>query len=743
MLAVVAITVSIRAWDSPFPYREGDYIPHGVVSRLAFDRMDLAETRNRQTDAEQNAPLVFRNDPSSLDELPRRLAADLGEVTAAETPRDLSLETRRAFGFGGDDGMGTSTAEALDEFATLKAAVEPLGQKSASDRIKDIVSDFEKFIVPLKKYGVISPRDVARQKIRSATKLRIESAGDPVDPTGLVDTVSVSDVRLSDQLTEAGELGNSWLSYPFLAKELQPLLKRWITSQLTPTLEYDSAASKAITKAARDGVQPYVRSYGDQEVLVPPRTVLGPEELSLLAAEHAAVERTLTRTERTIRLGLAAVLVLVLAVLNAYYLVRTDPRIVRSAGRLSIYAASVVLTVAAARWLSFDPYRAEVVPLVAATLVFCIAYNQVLATVMAVTLCLLLTLATTTGDLPHFVVLMATTAASVLVVGRVRDRMRLVRVGFVVGVVHFAVMYAVRTLVAQEPGEILGSAIVLREAALGSAWCLFCGFLVTGALPLVERFFGVVTDISLLELSDPSHPLLRDLVARAPGTYNHSLAVASIAESAAESIGANGLLCRVGAYFHDVGKMLKPDYFIENLEAGVESPHADLAPTMSTLVIIGHVKDGVDLADRNNLPQPIVDFIEQHHGTTLVEYFFREASKKAGNDPAKRTEAEEESFRYPGPKPQTREAGVMMLVDCCESASRAIGDFTPTRLRQLVRDLSMKRLLDGQFDECDLTLKELHTIEQSITKSLTAMHHGRIKYPKAEPEAKPERRASA
>ena len=732
LVAVLLTLVSVRAWESPFPYREGDYISHGIVSRLAFEREDMAETLRQQTDAEQQVPLVFRNRPLSIQDLPARLRADLGEVTASDTPSELSLETRRAFGFGGPEGTDAPTEQDLREFEALKAAVKAKGPMSADDRLRGIEEDFEKFLTPLVSSGVIDPRDKDRLNIRRSARLRIEPLEGTPEPPNKIQPVPLTKVQLSDQLTDAGELGQSWPYYPNLSEELQPLIKRWLRVQLEPTLEYDGAATISAREAARDSVSVVKEPYSRREILVDPRTVLTSEQVALLLAEHEAVEAEVTTTGRVVRFLLETVLVAVLAVLNGYYLVRTDPRVVRSLSRLTVYAASVVLTVALARWLSFDPYRAEVVPLVAATLVFCIAYNQVLATVLAVTLCLLLTLATTASDLSHFVVLMATTAASVLVVGRVRTRTRLVRVGVIVAAVHFVVMYAVRTLVAQEPFEILESTAILREAILGSAWCLFCGFLVTGALPLVERIFGVVTDISLLELSDVSNALLKELVVRAPGTYQHSLNVASISESAAESIGANGLLCRVGAYFHDVGKMLKPDYFIENLEAGAVSPHLDLAPTMSTLVIIGHVKDGVDLADKYNLPAPIVDFIEQHHGTTLVEYFFRAAAKRAEEDPSRRTEADEESFRYPGPKPQTKEAGVMMLVDCCESATRAIGDLTPARIKQLVRDLMMKRLLDGQFDECNLTLSELHTVERSIAKSLIAMHHGRIKYPGGE-----------
>ena len=239
--------------------------------------------------------------------------------------------------------------------------------------------------------------------------------------------------------------------------------------------------------------------------------------------------------------------------------------------------------------------------------------------------------------------------------------------------------------------------------------------------------FDVQTDISLLELGDVQHPLLQELVRRAPGTYNHSINVASIAETASDAIGANGLLVRVGAYFHDIGKMLKPAYFVEN-QGPDGNRHETLQPAMSTLVIIAHVKDGADLARRHHLPQSIIDFIEQHHGTTLVEYFYRREAQRLKEDPDA-GELDETTFRYPGPKPQTKEAAVLMLADVVESASRALVDPTPARIESLVHDLAMKRLLDGQFDECGLTLSELRTIEDSLVKSLTAVYHGRVKYP--------------
>ena len=202
------------------------------------------------------------------------------------------------------------------------------------------------------------------------------------------------------------------------------------------------------------------------------------------------------------------------------------------------------------------------------------------------------------------------------------------------------------------------------------------------------------------------------------------MTVATLAESAAEAVGANVLLTRVGSYFHDVGKLLKPQYFIENQDQ--INRHDDLEPALSTLVIIGHVKDGMALAEQYRLPKPVADLIQEHHGTTLVEYFYREAIRLSDGDP---TPALEASFRYPGPKPQSREAGILMLADAVESASRALTAPTPNSLRKLVHDLVMRRLLDGQFEESGLTLTDVFRIEECLCKGLIALFHARIRYP--------------
>src|SRR6476469_9437336 len=279
------------------------------------------------------------------------------------------------------------------------------------------------------------------------------------------------------------------------------------------------------------------------------------------------------------------------------------------------------------------------------------------------------------------------------------------------------------------------------QSALAVGNGIVTAMIVGGALPMLENLFGITTDISWLEASDLNHPLLRRMTIEAPGTYHHSLVVANLAEAAAEAIGANATLCRVCAYFHDVGKLVKPDYFTENMSFE-RNPHEDLAPTMSALIIIAHVKEGVDLALKHKLNQRIIDIIQEHHGTSLVYYFYKRAQQmhedaRAGGKIMKMRqddipEVREESFRYSGPKPQTKESAIVSLADAVESASRSLEKPTPAKIEQLVNDIIEQRISDHQLDECDLTLRDVRVIAERFRFTLMTMLHSRIAYPKQE-----------
>ncbi|MGI8821257.1 MAG: HD family phosphohydrolase [Chthoniobacterales bacterium] len=326
---------------------------------------------------------------------------------------------------------------------------------------------------------------------------------------------------------------------------------------------------------------------------------------------------------------------------------------------------------------------------------------------------------------------------------QVRKRSRLIRAGFGVGAAIWLLSLAFGII---GPIDLFTPAannwrMLGMQSALALGNGVLTATLVGGLLPILEHMFRITTDISWLEASDLNHPLLRRMTIEAPGTYHHSLVVANLAEAAAEAIGANGTLCRVCSYFHDVGKLVKPEYFTENMNFE-RNPHDDLAPTMSALIIIAHVKEGVDLALKHSLNRRIVDIIQEHHGTSMVYYFYKRALQqkedaRAGGKIMNMREEDvpevkEESFRYPGPKPQTRESAIISLADMVESASRSLEKPTPQKIEQLVTDLIAQRIADRQLDESDLTLSELRIIAERFRFTLMTMLHTRIAYPKHE-----------
>ena len=273
--------------------------------------------------------------------------------------------------------------------------------------------------------------------------------------------------------------------------------------------------------------------------------------------------------------------------------------------------------------------------------------------------------------------------------------------------------------------------VALASALLGG---ILAGVLTTGILPLVEMAFGYTTDIKLLELANLDQPLLRDLMVRCPGTHHHSVIVSNMVEASAAAVKANPLLAKVAAYYHDIGKMKKPLYFIEN-QRNRENKHEKLAPSMSSLILISHVKDGVELARESKLGQEIIDIIQQHHGTSLISYFYEKAREQAEKSGGKLSRAGDQAFRYPGPKPQTKEAGLIMLADVVEAASRTLVDPTAARIQGLVQRIINRVFSDGQLDECELTLKDLHEIAKSFNQTLSGIFHHRVEYPETGPVA--------
>jgi len=301
-----------------------------------------------------------------------------------------------------------------------------------------------------------------------------------------------------------------------------------------------------------------------------------------------------------------------------------------------------------------------------------------------------------------------------------RTRDQIISAGLFIGVIHLVCLILINPNFALFLDQEFNRNYLYPLAANG----FISALLVMATLKIFEHLFHVLTNFSLLEIADSNRPILRRMALEAPGTWQHSLTVSQLSEAAADAIGANALLTRAGAYYHDIGKIAKSAYFTEN-QMYTDNKHDKIEPSMSRLVILNHVKEGIELAKKNKLHPIIIDFIPQHHGTSLIYYFYQKALEATDDGEV----ISEENFRYPGPKPQTKETAITLLADSVEGATRALDDPTPPRIEETVKKIVNNKFIDGQLDECNLTLKEIDRISSTFIRILGAMYHTRIKYP--------------
>jgi putative nucleotidyltransferase with HDIG domain len=714
-LAAILLWIITSGWSPPFPYHWGEVPKRDVVARIQFERPDPEATEKAKEQARILAIAIYDNDPAQLEQLRAKIENEVTQIIAAESYEDIR-QIWDQFRLQLDERTPQPTEEERKQ--RFQKFRDTLAAEGALEAFKTALAES---LAPLKQKGVL--HKLPTEHDANAETITVRRTGeDGFEQTG----VAISDVLVENAVAAVQKA----LAAKMPSQEVADRVFAAIRNQKLPeTLKLNLEATRELQAKA-------VNEVPEQKELIPAGTVLArtrdddgnplkinDSTLEKLRLEYDAEEKLRPISAKASRSLAVLGMYVALYVLCGYYIYRREPRIIDDLGRLATLLALVVVTVSLMILTSQDEWRVELIPLMLFGMTVAIAYQQEIALLLsaAVTLISVIALGHT---LPDAIVLLATTAGAILLLGRVRSRSKLLSVGVMAAGVAALTTIGVGVLDG-DPLEIM-----LKTALLWGIWAVIAGSLMTCLLPMIEKLFNVQTDLSLIELGDPAHPLLQELIRRAPGTYNHSITVASLAEAAAEAIGARGLLVRVGAYFHDIGKMLKPGYFAENQGQG-DNRHRSLLPAMSTLVIIAHVKDGADLARQNKIPEPIIDFIQQHHGTTLVEYFYRQASESKKSDP-NASEVDESSFRYPGPKPQTKEAGILMLADAVESASRVLVEPTPARIESLVEDISRKRLLDGQFDECGLTLEEVRKIGDSLVKSLTAVYHGRVKYPDQE-----------
>lgn len=739
IFATVAILLLCRTWQPTFAYRMGAIPARELLSRVEFQVPDKVATEDLKERKRREVLTLYRNTPKRLEQLRAALRNRLFLVLGASSFEQLGSEERAAL-TEFDEGSETAPDEEspAERFALLKRVF------SNDKELSELEEVVELSMVPLYKNGLLqapqhSPEQGSQRMIR-VFQADQENEAVPVElsKVRIAEAGGVLEKLLRDQFRTRFEGDEGQVAARMIGKWLRQRLPEY------ETLRYDDEASQRAREQVADAVETVMMTfYAGQSKLADAGKPLSVRELDLLQSEWSVLVDNMAVSDRVARVVAFGGMILALYLLCGSYIWFVDDRsLVLDAYRLARLLALMVATITLSYYASRDAWRAELVPIVLASITTAVVYGRELALLLMAAASISITLLLG-ADLSNLVVMAAACTSCTLLPGRIRSRTHLITVGAISAAITMATVIGVgivtgQTLSSGAPGDGLepmfmdGPLERVLNGLLGEAgWAGLCilvsSLAVTGLLPLIEKGFGVQTDLSLLELGDASHPLLRRLAQRAPGTYNHSINVASIAEAAADSIGANGLLVRVGAYFHDIGKMFKPEYFIENQSAGINQ-HDSLQPAMSTLVIIAHVKDGADLARNHHLPAPIIDFILQHHGTTLVEYFYREAAKRSEEDP-NREAVSDKDFRYPGPKPQTLEAAVLMLADTVESASRTLVDPTPARISNLVDAIAQKKVGDGQFDECGLTFSQLHRVRKSLVKSLTAIYHARVKYP--------------
>ncbi|MBA4120694.1 MAG: hypothetical protein C0513_08385 [Isosphaera sp.] len=700
--------------------------------RVPFSVEDLVGTEAQRQSRRERAPRVLIADTQPLDQLRLSLENLPRTAAAAATLDNLTEAWRQDFAF---------TPELFD--AALGIGQSPDAGTAWAQRVAAL-------------HDLLRRRPVVDNETYQAgqrwlgdwVEVRWLTSASSADATGLTpqqewgvqrtlrtDVLALGAQETSRRLREAaGQVG-------FLGQELE-LVARRLARLGAPTHKLDPELTALRQQEAADSSPVRTVGYEPGQVIYQRGQVLTPEQYRLARQEaraYAASEPLLAKAVRVVSHSGTASLV---AAVFWGVCVHFSARLSRSPRRLAMTSLVCVGSMALASWAaSAEPRIAGAAltgPAALGSMVLLVALERRAAVAIAaivsvaVTVILRMPGAAALGPL-------AGVAALGLLIGEVRSRKALIVSGAGGGIAAGLTLLVVGGLTLPPSTEAITQSLWQAVAAAGAVF--FAGFFVLGALPLIERAFGVTTGLTLVEMRDPSHPLLRQLQQRAPGTYSHSLNVATLAEAACNAVSADALLAYVGALYHDVGKMNKPDYFVEN-QAGVNR-HDKLAPNLSLLVIVGHVKDGAELARAYQLPPEIAHFIEAHHGTTLVEYFFHRARRQAEGhpDPAAHLPQEIE-YRYPGPRPRTREVAILMVCDAAESAARAMAEPSAVRIEAMVRAIANRRLLDGQFDECDLTLRDLARVVDAVSRTLVSIYHTRVSYPSGadapEPSSEPE-----
>ena len=732
VVAIVVITAPQLRFSEP-QYKPDDIAETEVTAPINLLVADPVSTDRRLTEADQSVPDVYDHAPLAHDYgkgIIRLLFAwgrsnvDGGGIVwqdlDQEARDDLGQQAMAAVGHPLPDGLIAALAGEDNGFAVVtELAVAGTLISFSEDNLVGTIEQ-TRLGAPI----AINVRDITTQAVE---RLPDTSA-----------VLSMGDARQQLQLALVERLE--------LSEEAEQTLSELVAGLMPANLNYNSNATQLRRIEATDAVEPVFyevkrgRALLRQGDVVTAQTIL---ELEALRQQY--------RNDRSL-LSLAGLsLLIALAVMSLWrYVTHYQKRVryqrverlywlvlVVLVGMVALTRGSLFLGEAVASAASQEPFTSVesyryAVPFASGSVLLMLLVNVQVAWAFSAVFGVVV--GAITQDLGMMVFGLLSSFAAVYGMSQYKQRTALTRAGLIVGCVNALAVLGLGLLA--QPIEPIG--VLAFQALCALAGGVLVSIVVTIAIPPMEHLFQSLTDIKLLELSNMNLPLLKDLAVSAPGTYHHSVVVGTLAETAAEAIGVNPLFARVSAYYHDIGKLRQPQYFVENQKDG-RNPHDELSPNMSALILVSHVKDGVAYAQEHGLPRPLIDAIPQHHGTRLIRFFYEKAKQAAIEDGR---EVDESDFRYPGPKPRSKETAILMLADGVEAISRTLSDTSPAKLRAMIRRAIQDVVDDDQLAECALTLRDLSKIAEAFLSVLSGMHHQRIEYPESTDAPRAEARVS-
>ncbi len=696
LAAIIVCALVFFGQDLNDPHKE-EFILEEPALRSYFSPVALSFTDEKKTEAlrrekTKTLPLIYRVDPGLNAQIHERIEQFFNALTQGQKNR----YDERA-----------QEWESLPFKLPQSSLKELLSEKQLDNVKEQVLAVSSRYLSS----GVISSKAYSELLLEGVRKIFIAAEGSPQEQAFEVSAVWTPESAFQDAAQSMGSLGRK-------QKKLRSISLQILQQALSPNLVLDEERVQSLKKKILSAVSPVEIKIKKNELVVQRGTLVTEEIKNKLDQIH---KKLITQKRQVQFLG-GALLIFIVYLLSFFYFLICETKIWTSFSRLLLFHTVMILAVflskAAVLWPGSSVY---LMPTAIAPFLLTLLLNSRVGLWSGLMMTVL------SGSLSgyHGDMMLATLLASItatLLAVRVRKRSHFLRAGVGMGSAYFL------TILGFQMTQNVAWKDALDVASLGFMNAFFTAIIAFLLLPLLETIFDMVTDITLLELSDLNHPLMKKMMVQAPGTYHHSLIVSALTESACEKIGANALLARVGCYFHDIGKIEQPEFFSENQNYLDTNKHETLSPQDSYKIIADHVTRGIKLAKNYKLKKAIIDFIMEHQGTGVIYYFYKKALDHA--KPSEPVRADD--YRYAGPKPQSKETAVMLLADSVEAASRSLKDPSPEAIQQLVRKIINDKFIDGQLEECELTLRDLYQIQSNFVRNLAAIFHTRMQYPATE-----------